>query len=397
MEAQIKAFQEQHPNIEVEHQYILIADLPVKVLTAIAGGDPPDAFSLRRADMPSFVAKDALLPMDDLLKRDNINLDQLLYPSEAYHCRYEGTTYSLAQAIGGGFFILYRGKDAYRKAGLDPETSPKTWKELADAHGKLTQMKDGAIEKLGIDIHMATDESYGFDGWLYTNNGKLLSDDGKSPAFNSPEGLATLEWMVQFHQAQGGWSKVRDFTGGDNKDPGKVRPMFYEGLLGLYNHNVSNPFQFSTERPEFQWGAGLIPYNDANPQAKSTSYDLGGWGTSIPKGSKNVDAAWEWVKWNTIGPGNEAFLRAQGRPSPVRAHTEAYGKDPAVLKVNPDWKVFEETLANTVAMPKTAAWSQLRDAMAKRVEQALLGQLSPKEALATAEREVQQALARAAG
>jgi hypothetical protein len=45
-------------------------------------------------------------------------------------------------------------------------------------------------------------------------------------------------------------------------------------------------------------------------------------------------------------------------------------------------------------MPKTAVWPRLRDLMAKRVEQALLGQMSAKEALAMAEREARQEFAR---
>ena len=395
MDAQVKTFQEKYPDIEVEHQYIVIADLNVKVLTALAGGDPPDLFSMRRAELPSFVTKDALLPLDDLLKRDNIALDNLVYMSEAYHARFDGKTYALPQASGGGSFVLYYGKGTYQQAGLNPEAGPKTWKELAAHNEKLSKLNGAAIERLGIDIHQATDESYGFDGWLYTNNGKLIADDGKGPAFNSPEGLATLEWMVDFHKAQGGWPKVRDFTTGSNKDPGKIRPMLYQGQLGIMNHNVSVPFFISKEAPEFTWGAAVIPYNDANPQAKSVSYDLGGWGTSIPKGAKNVDAAWEFLKWNTLGPGNEAFLRAQGRPSPVKAHTEAYGKDPEVIKVNPNWKVLEDTLAGTVPIPKTPVWPKLRDMLAQRVEQALLGQMSPKEALAMAEREIQAEFARA--
>ena len=162
----------------------------------------------------------------------------------------------------------------------------------------------------------------------------------------------------------------------------------------MWSHNVANPFIFRSERPDFKWGAGLIPYNDANPSAKSVSYDLGGWGTSIPKNAKHPEAAWEWVKWNTIGPGNEAFMRAQARPSPVKAHNEAYGKDSAVLEVNPYWHVFEQTLANTVPIPKLAVWPKLRDILARRVQQALLGQLSPKEALDAAEREVQEEFAR---
>ncbi|MHB1132029.1 MAG: ABC transporter substrate-binding protein [Chloroflexota bacterium] len=395
MDAQVKSFQEKYPDIEVEHQYVVIADLTVKILTAVSGGDPPEVINLRRAEMPSFVDKGALMPLDDYLKRDKIDLNAVAYPSEAYHCAYNGVNYSLPQAIGGGFFLLYYNKDTYQKAGLDPNAPPKTWKELAAHDAKLTKVTDGKIASLGTDIHQATDESYGFDGWLYTNGGKLVTDDGKGPAFNSAQGLETLQWMVDFHKAVGGWGKVRDFTGGNNTDPGKFRPMFYDGLVAIYNHNVSDPFIFQSERPDLKWGAGLIPYNDANAQAKSTSYDLGGWGTSIPKGAKNADAAWEFVKWNTVGPGNDAFMRAQARPSPIKAFTEAYGKDPNVTKINPSWDVFVQTLANTVPIPKITIWARLRDILQKRVEQALLGQMSAKDALAGAEEEVKREFARA--
>lgn len=394
MDAQVKAFQDQHPDIEIEHQYILIADLAVKTLTAIAGGDPPEVVNLLRAQMPSFVDKDALLPLDDYLKRDQINLDEIAYPSEAYHCRYKGATYALPQAIGGGFFILYHGKDAFQKAGLDPESSPKSWKALAEYNTKLTKATGGKLEMLGLDIHEADQSSYGFDGWLYTNNGRLVTEDGTAPAFNSPEGLETLEWMVAFHQAVGGWSNVRDFTGGNNKDPGKLRPMFYNGMLGMLNQNVANAFIFANESPDFKWAAGVIPFNDGNAKAKSASYDLGGWGASIPKGVKNPDAAWEWIKWSTLGQGNEAFMRAQRRPSPIRAHTDAYGKDPEVLKANPYWSVFVDSLTNTVPIPKLGKWAQMQDILSKRVEQALLGQMPAKDALAAAEKEVQQEFAR---
>jgi ABC-type glycerol-3-phosphate transport system substrate-binding protein len=60
------------------------ADLNVKVLTALASGDPPDLFSMRRAEMPSFVTKDALLPLDELRKRANIALDNLVDMSEVH-------------------------------------------------------------------------------------------------------------------------------------------------------------------------------------------------------------------------------------------------------------------------------------------------------------------------
>jgi multiple sugar transport system substrate-binding protein len=394
MDEQVKSFQSEYPDIEVEHQYILNADLPVKILAAIAGGDPPEVFNISRSSLPEYASKKTILPLDDYLRREGINLDDLVYPSEAYHCRYNGTTYALPQAIGSGFFLFYYSKDTFEKAGLDPEQFPKTWKGLADANEKITRVADGKVETLGYDIHQADSISCGFDWLLYTNNGKLLTDDGKAPAFNTPEGLETLEWMLKFHEPVGGWTKVRDFTGANNEQTNKLVPMVVQGMLGMYNSNVSQAFILSTQYAGFKWGAGVVPYNGGNLNGKSITYDPGGWGTCIPTGAKNADAAWEWVKWNTIGPGNVPFLRAQMRPSPVRANTEAYGKDPEITTVNPYWHVFDETLANSVPLPQAAGWPRAREALTKRVEQALLLQMPAKQALDAAAQEVQRELAR---
>ena len=51
-----------------------------------------------------------------------------------------------------------------------------------------------------------------FVAWLYTNNGKYASDDGRTLLFNSPEGVETLEWMINLtNNVNHGIENVTDF------------------------------------------------------------------------------------------------------------------------------------------------------------------------------------------
>ena len=47
------------------------------------------------------------------------------------------TGHLLSQPFNSSTPVLYYNKDAFKKAGLDPEQPPKTWQDLADYAAKL--------------------------------------------------------------------------------------------------------------------------------------------------------------------------------------------------------------------------------------------------------------------
>ena len=52
---------------------------------------------------------------------------------------------TLAYSIALSTPVLYINKEAFRKAGLDPEKPPKTWAEMEDAAKKLVSLGDGVV------------------------------------------------------------------------------------------------------------------------------------------------------------------------------------------------------------------------------------------------------------
>jgi len=72
----IKEFESQHPNIKVNATFVAItgsyAQMSEKVLTAIAGGNPPDVMVFNRPYISEWAMNGALIPLDEYVKKANI-------------------------------------------------------------------------------------------------------------------------------------------------------------------------------------------------------------------------------------------------------------------------------------------------------------------------------------
>ena len=125
------------------------------------------------------------------------------------------TAIASSKGISGQYFY---NKTLLKKAGFDPEKPPKTWQEMEQVAEKLTVADQLGVDMMDVDlIQTGADLSGAFVSWLYTNNGKFVSDDAKTLLFNSPEGVETLEWMVNFTKTYyGGIENVREFWKGAN-------------------------------------------------------------------------------------------------------------------------------------------------------------------------------------
>ena len=95
---------------------------------------------------------------------------------------------------GGLTGLMIYNKNLLRDAGFDPEAPPQTWQELEEMAAAITVADPMGIDVLGAaagSTSIAAGADAEFVAWLYTNNGKYASDDGRTLLFNSPEGVET--------------------------------------------------------------------------------------------------------------------------------------------------------------------------------------------------------------
>jgi multiple sugar transport system substrate-binding protein len=80
----------------------------------------------------------------------------------------------------------------FKKAGLQP---PKTWDELLRA-GKVLKKQGNPV---GIPVSHCTDANISFWSVLWSNGGKVLEPDGKTPAINSDKAAYVVEWYKELY------------------------------------------------------------------------------------------------------------------------------------------------------------------------------------------------------
>lgn len=293
LDALIKRYEKLHPNVTIK-------ETPVtnnaKILASITGGNPPDIVSLGNSlSLGSWASVGAVINLDSYVKASK--LDTSVYVQSAFDgLKVGGKTYALPfQVFNAG--LIYN-KKLFAAAGLTP---PTTLEELAtDAKALTKRDSSGAITQLGFTpSYPGPDQgqtcpliSYG-----YAFGGSWSTTSGK-PTPNTPANVAALTWMKDIYDSAGG-QKVTNFvsssgsylTGTDPLESGKLAMMFdgpwsiqyaKDNSPGVAADLAVVPLPASSTSPS---SAGST-YIDANPQF-------------IPTGSKNVQAAFDFIKWET--------------------------------------------------------------------------------------------------
>ncbi len=389
IEEQIADFEAIYPDIKVKHTLIAANAMTEKYLTAIAGGAPPDVIMLRAGDMPSFAVRKALVPLDKYIKKDAVKTEEVFFGGELSPHKYKGTTYSLPVVTGGGNFLLFWNKAVFREAGLNPEQPPKTWAELTEMAKKLTVFEGKKLKRLAFNPlagGSVPERATPFQLWSATNNTSYLSGDGKKVLFNSKEGLRTFEFLQDYiNNVCGGYDNISAIAGPDRNTN---RLAFYNGQSAMINEGSYFFFMAKKEAPNLDFGAAELPYNSANPKAASKTPTEGGWGYAIPSNSKNIEAAWKWIKYTTAMEGNRKFCLAQQRPSPVKQ----YSTDPVMSQGNDYWPVVLSSLDHGVAIPPSPVRAKLKDTILQMEEKVWFNKMTPKDALKWGAEEGQKVL-----
>ncbi len=388
IEQMISDFEAEHPDIKVNQTLIDQSDMAQKYLTAIAGGNPPDVIMVHSAKFfPAFAAKNVLVDLTPFVKQDSLDLHKIFYDSDVSDYTWGDKVFGLPLATDSGGWNFFYDVDQFKAAGLDPDKPPKTWQEL-EADAKALTVKDGD-KFTRIGFNPVGTQNYPFKEWLTLNNGKLISDDGKKILFNSPEGVATLEWIVGFYdRLYGGFDKVIDLAGQPAADGRNEKGLWYNGQVAMHVDGVWHFAQLQADAPKKNVRAALMPYNGDNPDASVKNVGGVGWAYSIPVGSKHVPEAWQFLKYATAGKGNQSFFKAQLRPSPVRA----YNEDPAFAEQNPYWKVFIDNASRAVAVKNVPVQAELDRLIVEMTDEALLHKKTPKEAIESTAAQMQSIL-----
>lgn len=185
-------FEATHSNIDLKIELQPWDGRDEKIATAIAAGKGPDLVVLGPDQLPQYQATGGLKPLTTALEGDK---DKFL-PAALEAGTIDGQTYALP--IYHTVTTTVYNKKVFTEAGVD--TLPTTWDEIKAAAPKL------AANGVAIMDYSGSPEmtlNLSFYPLLWQAGGTVFNEDGKSVAFNGPEGKSALQFLVDLQGVKG--------------------------------------------------------------------------------------------------------------------------------------------------------------------------------------------------
>jgi multiple sugar transport system substrate-binding protein len=284
-------------------------------------------------------------------------------PSTLETIKYGGKYFGVPQATDAAF-IYYRSDKV--------SSVPQTWQEL------YSQAKS----KGGIVYQGASYEGLTCDylELAFAAGGQVLSPDGKKSEINSPANLKALQFMVDgvksgvAPKAVTTYMEEQSRRSFESGKPAFMRNWPYAYALGNQKGSKTKGKFKVAPFPTFE-GAGKAGI-------------LGGHNLVVSAYSKNPKGAVTLVDFLTS---EQIEVQDAAKYSLAPVLNAAYD-DPSVQKALPFAAELKQAVTQAKSRPVSPVYPQISQAIYQNVNKALAGQMSPQDALKTADAQINQAL-----
>lgn len=433
----LRDFEKENPEYRVVHSASVAPNTTAdgqRLLTAIAGGVPPDMMLFDRFAIGEWAARNALTDLRPLLDAQSSADPNRISLGDFYPWTVDEDSYRRpgSTALPGIYGIpvtvdlrlLFCNSDHLRQAGMvDSATGeprpPRTWEELRKAATALTlRNANHDIVRLGFAPLFG-------NSWLYLYaweaGGSFLSSDGTRVTFDTPEVHRALRFMTDIYDDLGGAARVNAFQ--SSFQSGVLDP-FVQGLVSMkIDSTWSMTLMIDANRDlDFTTSPAPIPEDRLAAGEKPVTW-AGGFSFVIPSTSRNKDAAFKLMQF-LMSHKTYRFLQqaareasaAEGRlylpePHPNRRYFEEIERawvqeDPKVpFRVKQAYTVIKAMLPNARIRPPTpigqVLWNQHVRAMDAAINHVYAGEFGQSDAgkdaeirhaLATMQRDAQAQL-----
>jgi multiple sugar transport system substrate-binding protein len=291
-----------------------------------------------------FAAAQFILDVTDRISEE---MRQDIWPGALEAVTYQGRMYGMPWL--NDVLYLYYNEEMLKEAGF--ENPPKTWEELNEM--AMAAKEQGLVEYPFIEYFQQEEGlTIAYAYYLFAFGGTFFNEDN-SPAFNSPEGLAALQFMV------------------DGMNNGLYNPASFEST-------------YEEVRRTFSQGSSLFAVNWA--------YQLNL--VAIMADSEHPEEAWNYIQYLSS---QDVQKRYSQNALPI--WTSLFS-DPELQEMQPDVakeqnfiEVSQEQYKYIRNRPIVPFYSETSEIVAREVQAALSGNKTPEQALADAEQAVLDARA----
>jgi sn-glycerol 3-phosphate transport system substrate-binding protein len=246
-------------------------------IAAFRAGNAPhilQVFEVGTATM--MAAKGAVVPVAKVMKDADEPFDPKAYlPTVAgYYTDEKGNMLSFP--FNSSTIVFYINKEAFKKAGLDPDKAPKTWKEVLAASEKLKAAGQGCVYTTGWPSWMHIEN---FSAWhnvpIGTKDNGMAGMDTQF-TFNSPLHVMHLTML-------GDMAKRGLFTYAGRTNQAEAK--FYSGECAMLTSSTGAQANIR-RNAKFDYSVNFIPYHEEVKGAPQNSI-IGGASLWVMGGKTN--------------------------------------------------------------------------------------------------------------
>jgi multiple sugar transport system substrate-binding protein len=367
-------FNATHPNITVTPHFYGNNDYALqKVLTAIAGGDPPDISYLYGSWAPNIASASAAVDLTKYVKDSSWNWNDF-WTAERNVTTVNGKVIGIP-ALVDNLALVYN-KRLFKQAGISPPSASWTWSDFEKAAMKLTNA--GSKQFGWAYVNDASEDTvWRYWAMLWQAGGSILAPDGHHAAFDSAAGIKAMSLLSSLASHQSIY-----FDSGNQSYLG----LFNSGHIGMLWTGPWDLGQISSGGQPY--GVQILPA-DLNHQTISGPDN---W-VVFNRGTARTQAAITFLKWFTSPQIDLQWCLLTG-DLPIRASVAKLPGYSQYLTKYPGIGVWAQNLANaTQSRPVSTVYPKVSTVVGQAIQSVLLGKAKPQQALSQAAQQVNGILA----
>jgi multiple sugar transport system substrate-binding protein len=332
------------------------------LFTAAMGGGGPDVATFKLTSTPLFTANKLLANLDDYLSKwqDKDDIDENLYNIMK---QASGTDSVYVMPWNTQILYVYYRPSIFEKAGVEV---PSTYEEFLTAIKKTTMDTngDGKTDIYGFGMRGAKGGQEPWGSFIYGRGGDFENLDSK-------EAIQGMQDYIDLYKE--GFVPPTATTDGFNE----IIANFKSGKTAMTIHHTG-----SSKGMVETFGDDVSAF--AFPAGKGQWTSMGDTENVIFDSSKNKDAAFEWVSYLATGKGQKDWNEATGNV-PVSKTVQAtdYFQNDKFMKASIEGMSYAGILP---ILDTTTEW--INTVWPNTISSALLGNVSPKEAMKTLQEEL---------
>ncbi len=304
----VQEFEAAHPDIDVEDTNVATTggqNYYDKLTAAFAGGVAPDVFYVRPGTDRRFVIGGYVYDIDPLVNRDRatVNPNDFLPPQRA-ELTYRGKWWALPYDFS--VMGLYYNRELFDKAGVAYPSESWTWNDFLAAGRSLTVRPEGNAG--GARQWALANPSSAFggqfsEGVYLSFGGPLFDEEGLRAVANNPGVIRALTVLQEIGQ-----SRLAILPG-----EADIWQAFFGGQAAVLVDGSWDTIVIR-QRAKFDFDVAMLPAGDGGRRVVTGTG--GAWAISAQ--SKQVEAAWEFVKWLTSPAAARTLIVEPTRSLPPR-------------------------------------------------------------------------------